>query len=104
MNRHRYDDVVKFVASVVFGSSFREFHDVIKSLEDNFQCNALIANITTVLFFAVFFRNVHGLIAYDLWADNSEYEPSFEQRPRHIVMNFAFGLLGAILLPFLFIY
>ncbi|HEV2691997.1 MAG TPA: methyltransferase domain-containing protein [Verrucomicrobiae bacterium] len=127
MNKHRYDDVIKFVASVIFGSSFRMFHEVVNTLINIDHGNVekissiygfpipkllgtfpvspfAISALTTAIFFAVFFRNVHGIIAYDIWADNTNYNPSFEQRPRHIVANFMFGLLGAILLPFTFIF
>jgi SAM-dependent methyltransferase len=103
MNRRRYDDVVRFVASILFGTSFRQIHSLIESLKD-LGCANLTAIFTTVVFFAVFFRNVHGLIAHDIWAENSQYEPIFEQNPRHIVLHFIFGLAGAILSPYLFIY
>src|SRR5579859_5056393 len=103
MGRRRYDDVVRFIASILFGTSFRQFHDVILSLR-GLGCSESIAVVTTISFFAVYFRNVHGLIAYDLWAENSRYKPSFELRSWHIVENFLFGLSGAIVLPYILIY
>jgi ubiquinone/menaquinone biosynthesis C-methylase UbiE len=94
------------VASVIFGTSFREFHQVFDSVKTIGCSSKYLAFFTTATFFAVFFRNVHGLIAYDLWVEHSQHEhsPNFEQKTRHIVLTFIFGFLGAILFPYLFIY
>src|SRR5436190_17041319 len=103
MNKRRYDDVVRFVASVLFGTSFRQFVDLTRTFH-NLGCSEILADVTTVVFFAVFFRNVHGLIAYDTWVEKVQYEPSFEQRSLNVFANFLFGLAVSMLAPYVFIY
>lgn len=112
MNRRRYDEVVSLVASVVLGAAVGDFHNIVDAIWNQFSCGGIssaywcgfLANFTAGAMFLVFFRNVHGLISYDIWRENSKYDPPFEERNVHLFWFFLFALFAAILFPYLPIY
>jgi hypothetical protein len=103
MNTRRFDDVLKLVASVLFGTSVREADATIAGLE-GLGVGTFLAYVTTTCFFLVYFRNIHGLICFDIWAANTAYRDPFERRTRHVLRDFVFGFFGVLVLPYLFLY
>lgn len=99
MNRRRYDEVIALVASVLFGVAVQDY----KSIADGLRALAIpleTACFASAAMFLVFFRNIHGLFAYDAWAENHAYHPPFEDdAPRRLVF-FLFALFGALLAPY----
>lgn len=100
-NRRRYDEVVSFVAAIVFGTALPEYGSFTAGLE-SLGIGPAWARAGGVVFFCVFFRNIHGLIAYDIWADARSYNPPFEQTARAVAGNFLFGLVAVLLTPYFF--
>lgn len=94
----RYDDVIQLLASVLLGVGLQFFKEVVDGLS-SLTYSSAVSYFTTFSLFFVFFRNVHGLIAYDVWAEAHDYEPPFESTTGHIVAFFIFAFLAAILFP-----
>jgi len=102
MNKRRYDEVIALVASVLFGIAVQYYPDVVKNLAADLGKVASHLVVATV--FLVFFRNIHGLIAYDAFIENNDYQAPYEEKTRHIVIYFGFGFFAALVLPYLIIY
>jgi hypothetical protein len=99
MNKRRYDEVIALVASVLFGIAAQDFAQIASGLRTiTFSLEA--SCLTAAALFLVFFRNIHGLISYDAWAENSAYYPPFEGSYGRRARFFVYAVLVVILSPY----
>lgn len=103
MNKRRYDEIIALVASVLFGIAVQYYHEVVEALSAVLG-NVWFSHLVVVTIFLVFFRNIHGLIAYDVFIENTGYKAPYEEETQHILSYFGFGFFAALVLPYFVIY
>lgn len=101
-NRHRYDEIIALVASISFGITISKFKIYVNELE-NLGIHESLQYFTVTLCIAVYFRNIHGLISYDIWSEKMAYISPFLKTSRQIAFHFLFALVAVLFLPYLFL-
>ncbi len=101
----KFEDILRILSSILLGTLIRDFDSMSKNLKMYFEQRPHslyvdeVADTTTVVLIALFFRNIHGSARYDSFCEETGYYPLFERNRIGRSATFALTLLALFFGP-----